>query len=285
MLGRPGDWPRLARESAGFAAEIRQSGYEVALDFQGNLKGALHARMSGAPRRIGFARGFNYEKNHWFSTEQVRPPADRPHRVEKFASLLAPLGIHSNERRWVFPPSPGARQRIARFLEDRGIDRGELVVVHPGTSGHGAEKRWSPDRFAALALRIASDLGRAVVVSWGPGEEKLARAVCVPEGRVHGCPGGGRVFAAPRSESLLDVLELLRAARVFVSADTGPMHMAAACGVPCVALFGPKDPAIYAPWGEGHRVIYRPDEPGQSGMERIAVEEAFAAVGELLGAP
>jgi heptosyltransferase-2/heptosyltransferase-3 len=63
------------------------------------------------------------------------------------------------------------------------------------------------------------------------------------------------------------------------------MHMAAACGVPCVALFGPKDPAIYAPWGEGHRVIYRPDEPGQSGMERIAVEEAFAAVGELLGAP
>ncbi|MBM4268045.1 MAG: glycosyltransferase family 9 protein [Deltaproteobacteria bacterium] len=276
QMRRPSEWAHLKDELQAHAEEIRDGHYDVAIDVQGNLKGGLHSFFSGARRRIGFARGYDYEGNHWLSTEQVTPRPQRLHRVDKFASLLRPLGIEGTEREWVFPPTPPeARERVASFLQARGLAAGEIVVVHPGTSGHGAEKRWPADRFGELARRIDAELERRVVVTWGPGEEELARAVCGDS--------KGRVIAGPPTHSLLELLELLRAARLFVSADTGPMHLAAATGVSCVALFGPKDPVVYAPYGTGHTVIHRPDEPGRPGMQRITVDEVVAAASEQLG--
>lgn len=270
-LGRsPAGWARLAAEARAYAEEIRSVGYEVAIDVQGNAKGGLNALVAGAARRIGFAPGHDRELNHLFSTERVVPPADRPHRVDKFASLLGPLGIEGPERHWDFPSTAPFEEGIARWLAERRIPPREVVMVHPGTSGHGASKRWPADRFAALARVVATELDRPVVVTWGPGEEELARSVAGT---------ADRVFVAPPTTSLLELLALLRRARMFVSADTGPMHLAAASGVRCVALFGPKDPAVYAPYGQGHAVIYRPE-----GMNRIAVEDVRAAMAEQLAA-
>ncbi len=264
----PGSWGRLGMEAAVYARELREPGYQVAVDVQGNLKGGVHALLSRASLRIGFAAGHDRELNHLISTEHVVPPADRPHRVDKFASLLEPLGIRETDREWAFPNTREADQVIAGFLASHGLVSGEVVMIHPGTSGRGAAKRWRAERFAEFARRVTTELGRAVVVTWGPGEEELARAVA---GRTD------RVLVAPRTASLLELLALVRSAAVFVSADTGPMHLAAASRVPCVALFGPKDPAIYAPYGDGHAVLYRPE-----GMDQIAVGEVLAAVAERL---
>lgn len=262
-LSRPGEWGALRADVERYRQELRAEGYEVALDVQGNTKGAMHALASGARRRIGFARGYDREGNHLFSTEQVVPPSDRPHRVDKFASLLRPLGIEGSDRRWAFPKAPEAERAVEAFAASIGSARGGYVAIHPGTSGRGAAKRWPVDRFAELASRIAQELGDAVVVTWGPGEEELARTVA------HGAEG---VHVGPRTGSLLELLALVRDARLFLSADTGPMHMAAASGTPCLALFGPKDPRVYAPYGEGHTVIHRP-----GGMEEISVAEVFDA--------
>ena len=262
-LSRPGQWGALRADVARYRQELLAEGYEVALDVQGNTKGAIHALASGARRRIGFARGYDREGNHFFSTEQVVPPSDRPHRVDKFASLLGPLGIEGNDRRWVFPRAPEAERVVGAFAASIGLVGGGYVALHPGTSGRGVAKRWPVDRFAALASRIARELGCDVVVTWGPGEEKLARTVA---------QGAERVHVGPRTSSLLELLALVRDARLFVSADTGPMHMAAASGTRCLALFGPKDPRVYAPYGDGHTVIHRP-----GGMEEISVAEVFEA--------
>ncbi|MDG2305927.1 MAG: glycosyltransferase family 9 protein [Candidatus Binatia bacterium] len=265
----PGSWGDFRSELSAYAKEIRGVGYQVAIDVQGNVKGGVHALLSGAPHRIGFARGYDRELNHWFSTDRVVPPSDRPHRVDKFASLLGPLGIEDAAREWVFPNTEEADCTIRSYLHDNGIAPGEAVMLHPGTSGRGASKRWPPERFAEFARRVASELEQPVIVTWGPAEESLARDVAA---------GSDRVFAAPRTTSLLELLALVRMARLFVSADTGPMHLAAASGIPCVALFGPKDPAVYAPYGEGHTVLYQPE-----GMDQISVDEVVAAAGRELG--
>lgn len=264
LRASPGAWGRLAAEVSAYRSEIRSVGYQVAIDVQGNAKGAAHSLLSGAPRRFGFARGYDRELNHLLSTDRVTPPADRLHRVDKFASLLGPLGIHDRAREWAFPPTTEAEAVLSGFFDSVGVEPGEPIVMHPGTSGRGAAKRWGAGRYAELARRVGDELGRDVLVTWGPGEEALAEEVAAAHPRAH---------VGPRTRSLLELLVLVRAAHVFVSADTGPMHLAAASGVSCVALFGPKDPAVYAPYGEGHEVLYRPE-----GMDQIGVDEVLAAV-------
>jgi ADP-heptose:LPS heptosyltransferase len=266
-LLRSGRIPTLLGELAGYLRRLRREKIDVSLDLQGNLKGALHSLLSGAPRRLGFSRGHTYELNHWFSTEQVEPPADRPHRVEKFASLLGPLGI-SGALLFRLPATDAAAAPIDSYLKEIGLDRRPFVVLHPGTSGHGTEKRWPPDRFGRLAERIVEELKLGAVVTWGPGEEPLAREVCLVS--------RNRAKLGPRTASLLELAELIRRSTLFVSGDTGPMHLAGACGVRCLALFGPKNPDLYRPYGPRHTVIYRPGPD----LTSISVEEVFGAVAQ-----
>lgn len=273
MLRRPGSWRELAREVRTFARELRAVPWDVALDVQSNLKGAAFAFASGAARRIGFARGHDYELNHLLSTDQVVPPADRPHRVDKFASLPGAIGVAGDTREYVLPQDAAARERIAAWCAREGLAPQSFVVLHPGTSDHGAEKRWPAESFAALAGAIARELHRPVVVTFGPGEEDLAE-------RVRALSDGAARLAPPTA-SLLELVELLRLAAAFVSADTGPMHLAAAAGVPCVALFGPKDPAVYGPYGAGH-VVLRPPH-GSRVTADIAVADVLAAVAATAG--
>lgn len=271
----PRGWWRLAREVRAYAGEIRAERYDVVLDEQSNLKGAAHSLASGAPRRVGFARGHDYELNHLMTTEQVTPPADRPHRVDKFVSLLRSVGVEGEACEYQLPRADDAAARVERALGCAGLAARGFVLLHPGTSDHGAEKRWPPASFAALARLIRERLGRPVLVSWGPGEEELARQVCAG--------ADGAAMLAPRTGSLLELVELLRCAAVFVSADTGPMHLAVAAGVRCVALFGPKDPAVYGPYGARHVVLRAPEAGGRRPMTGIAPEQVAAAVASALG--
>jgi len=271
-LRDPRRWAALAREVAAQRRALRGRRFDAVLDFQGNLKGAVHALATGASRRIGFARGHDREGSHLVATEVVVPPADRPHRVDKFAAIAEALGATSGERRYVLPSPPAVRARIDARLAERGIspDGPPFVVLHPGTSERGAAKRWPIDRFGELARLVRDRFGVRVLVTSGPGEEPLARAVC------DGASGAAEL--APPTESLLELAELLRRARLFVGADTGPMHLAAASGTRCVALFGPKDPAVYGPYGPGHAVVRGESKAGASAMEAISVEQVLAAV-------
>lgn len=267
---RPASWLQLAREVRAYAGEIKAERYDVVLDEQSNLKGAVHALASGAPRRIGFARGHDYELNHLISTEQVTPPASRPHRVDKFVSLLGALGVDGAAREYVLPGDAAARQRIEQCLTELALASRGFVALHPGTSDHGAEKRWPAESFATLARAIRAQLDLPVLVTWGPGEEELAQRVCALS--------DGAARLAPATGSLLELVELLRHAAVFVSADTGPMHLAVAAGVRCVALFGPKDPAVYGPYGDGNVVIRAPGDGSGPLMARITPEDVLAGV-------
>ena len=130
---------------------------------------------------------------------------------------------------------------------------------------------WATERFGALASEIRARRGLASLVTWGPGEEDLARQV--------ERASGGAARPAPATASLLDLAEIPRRAGLFVSGDTGPMHLAAACGTPCVALFGPKDPAVYRPWGSGHAVLRGAGRGGRlPAMDEIEVPAVVEAV-------
>lgn len=272
MALQPTRWGVLYEEFGRFVRELRQERYEAALNFQSNLKGALHALLSGAPRRIGFARGHCREWSHLLANERVVPPeGGRINRVEKFLSLAAALGIPIRGAAYRLPETRESALRVAGWRAREGL--GEYVAIHPGTSDFGRIKRWPPERFAELAARIRAELGLPAVITWGPGERPLAE-------RIVAAAGGGAILA-PETSSILDLAEILRQARIFVGCDSGPLHLASAVGAPSVALFGPKDPRIYGPYNPFRRVVLK-GEPGRAPMEAIEVGDAFDAVRALL---
>jgi lipopolysaccharide heptosyltransferase I len=249
-LRRPWLWPRAALRLAGLRRSLRAIRPTVAVDLQGNMKGALLTRLSGAPRRIGLAAGHGTkEMAHRFATETVALPAPPVHRADRARALLAPLGLRAGSGTaavaGVADQGPWAGER----LREMGIEPGRFAVLHPGTSRRGAAKRWPADRWAELARELRSRHGLRVLLTTGRGEESIADEVS----RL----SGGAAERAPADRSLAQLGALLSRAALVVGADTGPVHMAALLGVPTVAIYGPKDPAVYAPRGPRVGVVWK----------------------------
>jgi len=230
----------VGRAAGGFIREMRAREYDVALDLQGNLKSGAVLRASGAALRFGPDRREAREGSQIFSQRRASPPRSARHRVERNLALASALVgerlpyVHPG-----FPVAAEAEAEAGRILADQGVGPRGFVVLQPGTSGFGAFKRWPAERFAALGRRLVAD-GWTVVLTHGPGEEGLAASI--------GAQAGGAI-ALVTTPSLAVLAAVIRRAGAFVAADTGPLHLAALVGTPLVGLFGPKDPAIYGPYG------------------------------------
>jgi heptosyltransferase-1 len=218
--------------------QLRRTRYDAVLDLHGILKSALHVVCARATRKLGYTAPGAREKADWFYRERVALPEPLPHRADRGYALLRALGLSGARARPVLAPPDQAPSFWTTAERPR-------VVLHPGTSAFAAFKRWPTAKFAALAARLRRR-GIAPVVSHGPGEADLARAIAgsdgrLLDGRALGLRGLGAVYAQTD---------------VVVAADTGPLHIAAAAGAAVVALFGPKDPALYGPRAPRQRVLF-----------------------------
>ncbi len=230
----------LARALRAFVRDLRAVRYDAAIDLQGNLKSGVVMRASGARVRFGMSRDAAKEGNHLFSTHRARPSSRARHRVERNLDLLgAMLGDRVPYVSPGFPTSPEDVAAASRALAEAGVAGRPFAVLHPATSGFGAFKRWPAERFGDLARRLAAS-GTPVVVTHAPGESEVAK-------RVVGVAGTGA--HAVESPGFGFLAEVMRRAGLVVAADTGPLHLAALVGTPVLGLFGPKDPAVYGPYG------------------------------------
>jgi ADP-heptose:LPS heptosyltransferase len=254
------------RELRRLVRELRAERYPLAVDLQRIPKSALVARLA-APRVLGFDRARTKEASWLWTTERVGPER-APHRVDGYLELARHLGCPAREPRFLLPADPAAEAWAEARMAELG---GAPVLVNLGASK--PENRWEPERAGALAAALARERGVPVCFTGGPGDRVAA------ERAVHASAGHAR--ALPGRTTRLELAPLARRARLFIGCDTGPMHLAAAAGVPCVALFGPKDPTVYGPYGAGH-VVIRP--ASGSAMTAIAPEQVLAAVASRVGA-
>ena len=192
---------------------------DVVIDFQGLIKSAVLARLTGAKDRWGFAREFVREKPAaWFTNRHARiDPAT--HVIDwnlQLARAVEPRIVAPNVD---FTPYIAA--------EPRGF-AGRVVLI-PGAGK--PQKLWPAERWRELAGRI----GPKALAVWGPGERPMAEAM-------------GAEVAPPTS--LRELARVLRDASVVIGSDTGPLHLAAALGTPVVGLYGPTNPARNGPYGQ-----------------------------------
>ena len=268
--------PRTWREIRRSIGAIREHRYDFVLDFQGTLKSAVSAFLARSDRRIGFGPGHLRERAAAFLyTERVFANGGRPHVIDRHLGLLRALDIETEERRFPISVPPAAEAAVEAELDRMKLP--DYVLLNPG--GSWVTKRWSPARFGGLAAAIEREWKLPSLVVWGPGEEWMAREV------VAASEGAARL--APRT-SLGELLPYIRRARLFVSGDSGPLHLASACGVPAVGIFGPTDPARNGPFGEGDEVVwkhvacspcYKPRCPGYGNVCLTSID-----VGDVLGA-
>jgi heptosyltransferase-1 len=267
-------------EIRGDLARLRGIHYDIAIDFQGNIKSAVSARASSARQIAGFVNPreasarFFYHQKYSRSGEHVieqnlslANQALQSHLAGQSLKLLAPQ----------LPCDPAAEAWAMAEINRLGV--ASYAMVTPGAGWGG--KQWPAERFGALARALAAH-NLKTLVNTAPGEEHLANKV------VEASNGS----AIPVQCTIAQLIALIRRARIFAGGDTGPLHLAAALGIPVVAIFGPTDPARTGPFGTRAVVFRHPEskttfshhrQPDE-GLLKITADEVIGAARHLLGA-
>ena len=228
--------------------DLRRQRYDLAIDFQGLMKSAALARLSGAKTVAGFATAALREKPAALCYGVQPPTDDGGHVIAKNMSILRAFGVPASA--WTFPLVPPASAVTDEVRAQLGLSRtGRFAIINPGAGW--PNKQWPPDRFGRIARHLAEKHQLRSTVLWGPGEQGLADQVV--------SASGGSAEAAPPT-GLGDLLALGRDAALFVAGDTGPLQLATALGVPVVGIFGPTNPARNGPWSSRDRSVSRFDQ-------------------------
>jgi len=247
---RPGEYPRDLAARVGM--EAGRADLAFVLDFT-----ALSARIatrSGAVARIGYddhGRGWRLTHRLPWPPEWNRATADYPagaaprHQAERWLALGAVAGAATGDAR---PALEADRsRRWADLLPGSGIpEDARVLLVHPGSD---SAYRWRPERWAEAAERVAHGHALRVVLSGGPADGPIVDVV-------------RRAMKRPAPDivgrGLATAVDVAARAVLVLAVDTSLSHIASAVGTPVVTLFGPGDPAIWRPWGEGSRVVRDP---------------------------
>ncbi len=224
---------------------VRKGSFDLAVLFQNAFEAALIAWAGGGRQRAGY----NTDGRGMLLTHSVPRTRDvlSVHQVEYYLLLLQKLGLKAETRDPSLYLSADERAGAAQRLGVAGIGDGiELVGLNPGAVFGGA-KRWSPEKFAAIGDRAVKEWGAGVLV-FGTADEKDI---------------GNRVIRGMKQKatnlcgktSLREAMALISLCRMFVTNDSGLMHVASALNVPTLAVFGPTDQEATGPRGKRVRVV------------------------------
>ncbi len=238
------------------AGVLRRHRFDLAILFQNAFEAALLSFLAGIPRRYGYAtdgRGF-------LLSDPITPlpRALLKHQVDYYWDLLRPFGCQGQPDAPRLFLSHEEDATMAERLAASGVAPSDFLIgVNPGST-YGSAKRWLPERFAETVNRLIEEQGpgigrpmKAVIVG-AKGEEALGQTIA-------GLIRATTVILSGQT-TVRELMAVTKRCGLFLTNDTGPMHIAAAFNVPVVAVFGPTDWRTTAPFGPGHRLVRRPVE-------------------------
>jgi heptosyltransferase-2 len=248
--GRHEGWLGVRR----LALELRLRRFEMSILLQNAIEAALVAFWARIPLRIGYAR----DGRSLFLTHPITidPAVKEKHQAYYYLGILAGAGL-MEARPWDPPGTPlgpisigitrsdadAARELLRRC----GVGTAETIIgINPGAA-YGGAKRWPAERFAAAADALANEFKARIIIFGSPGDVPVAREVAA---RMAVVP----VVLAGRT-TLGQLMALIRECDLFVTNDSGPMHLAAALSVPQLAIFGSTSEIATGPLSDRARVI------------------------------
>ncbi len=273
---RKGRFQAVRREAGEFIAQLRDRRYDLVIDFHGLLKSSFVVFLSKGKRKLGYDSW--QEMSKLFINEKI-PEDMNKHAVDRYLDFPRHLGAKPAPPEFILPALPQAETHSDALLAHHGLEKKKYIAVNPVALWE--TKLWDDAKFAKLADIISEKLKIPVVFT---GRDKETLDKITAKMSTKGINIGGQT-------TLPELANIYKNARAVITTDSGPMHLAAAVGVPVIALFGPTDPARTGPYGAGHTVI----RAGLSCspcllkkcatrqcMEAISPEQVFAAVEKLV---
>jgi len=272
------------KEIYDFIKVLRDTRYDMILDFQALLKSGILIAIARGRRKIGFGKGLEHMEHSYIFLNERIPAVDMEiHALSRGMMLLNALGIPTPEVEYKLPVSDHDRQKMENLLQRYGtVNPARFVVVNPVAKWES--KLWSNRKFSQLADRIITKYDAGVIFT-GSLEDRRT---------IHKIKAGMRAPAINLAgETTLKMLAALYAkADVVISTDTGPMHLAVSVGTPVVALFGPTASWRTGPYGSSHQVVtagqkcapcFKRHCPTIDCMALISVDQVFDAVSKIIG--
>jgi heptosyltransferase I len=256
--------------------DVRDFGYDVAVDMQGAVRSSILARFSGAQVVYGAAEPWEAAAAMSYSRKVITRGS---HVIEQNLSVAQAVSENikvTSTFSALLPCDAKSEVCIAQRLEEMHIHK--FAIMNPG-AGWGA-KRWPTQRYGEVAYKLAQT-GISSIVNYGPGEDQLAAEL----------EATSRGTAKAIRCTISELIAITRRASLFIGGDTGPLHLAAALRIPVVAIYGPTNPARNGPYGtrsvvlrSGHSLTtHRRTAAPDVGMLGIASDEVAAAAEQLLG--
>jgi lipopolysaccharide heptosyltransferase I len=271
--------PEAFRGLVSLVAALRQRQFDAVLDLQGLFRSASLSWLSGCRQRFG---PFWRELAHFFYTTAIPPRLEWIHVVDYYLKLAEAMGATDRRVEFVLPEKPAATDNARKLLARHHLDPDRYAVIIPGSAQ--VSKCWPAERFSALADRVAAQHGLAVAATGSKSEsaviEKIRASAKYP------------IANLASQTSLPELVEVLRGAKLVVSNDTGPGHIAAALGRPLVMLFSWSNPLRVGPYGRPQCVVARDassrglanrSHKPRHGIRHITLEEVYRKVLEQLG--
>lgn len=256
---------KTAAEFRNLFKELEDEFYDMVIDLQGLLRSGLLTYATRAPIRIGFKEA--REGSTLFYTHKVRGEREI-HAVDRYLKIASVIGC---EIEGVCFPMPLIKESGNVNKLKKGI--GDYAVIVPGARWR--TKRWHPERFGELA----SMLNIKTVIVGSAYDADIARDVEIKS--------NGNALSMSGKTDIKELISIIRGARYVITNDSGPMHIAAAFGIPVVAIFGPTNPVRTGPYGRNNVIVksdiecapcYKKNCKSMRCMNGISVEEVYEAV-------
>lgn len=253
-------WLKDLKRTYAVAKKIRALNYDIILDFQGLFKSGIWVFLSNGKRRIGFDK--SREMSYLFLNERLPPYNPDKHAVERYLDLVKHLGIKCDSINPPIPITEKEKKKVSGLLKTGGILEGTpFIVVNP--LARWETKLWGAKKIAGLCNEMVDSFSCRVVVVGAFSEKDNKEFFSLTNNRVVDLTG---------KTTLKELAHLMSLSSVVITVDSGPMHIAAAMGVPVVAIFGPTAPWRTGPYGSIHTII-RKDLPCSPCFSRICKDK------------
>ena len=235
------------KEVHGFIKVLRDTRYDMILDFQALLKSGILIALARGQRKIGFGKGLEHmEHSYMFLNERIPAVDMEIHALTRGMVLLNAIGIPTNEIEYKLPVSNDDCEKVDELMKRHDINGVKfLIAINPVAKWES--KLWPKERFARLADMIIDEYDARIIFTGGSEDLHIIQDMMSAM--------KGRALNLAGHTTLKMLAALYKKTVLVISTDTGPMHLAAAMETPVVAIFGPTAPWRTGPYGSGHRVV------------------------------
>jgi len=259
-----------ASEINSMVRQFRAERYDMVIDLQGLLRSGLLTYMTSASLRIGFKEA--REGSSLFYTHKIKGGREI-HAVDRYLKIASAVGCEVENVKFPMPLIIES-QNVKKLKEDIG----DYAALVPGA--RWKTKKWLPANFG----KLASMLNIKTVIVGSSSDAEIAEGIEL-------CSGGKALSMAGKTD-IKELISIIRGARYVVTNDSGPMHIAAAFGIPVVAIFGPTNPVRTGPYGKNNVIVksdiecapcYKKNCKRVKCMDDVSVEKVYEAIHKVLG--